>query len=131
MIKERSDIDGLKPIVLDSALLENLFYILLGKPQQKQLSGDGKSGPAEFGCDQVIIVRDQESKKRVPSVLQHALCLTVYECKGLEFEDVILYNFFTDAPQSVSDQWKLMSSLVVEKVPKRATPEKVEEQEGN
>jgi DNA helicase IV len=24
------------------------------------------------------------------------LCLTVYEAKGLEFDDVILYNFFCE-----------------------------------
>jgi hypothetical protein len=106
LIKERSDIDGLKPIVLDSSLLENLFYILLGKQKSSDpssLLNGGAGGPAEFGCDQVIIVRDQESKKKVPQVLQHALCLSVYECKGLEFEDVILYNFFTDAPEDIHD----------------------------
>lgn len=53
--------------------------------------------PLEFGCNQVIIVRDQESKEKLPSVLQHALVLTVYEAKGLEFDDVILYNFFSDS----------------------------------
>lgn len=110
--------------MLDSSLLENLFYLLVGKAQEK----GGKTGPAEFGCDQVIIVRDQESKKRVPSVLQHALCLTVYECKGLEFEDVILYNFFTDAPKSVSEQWKLLSMLQVERVAKAPA---AKDQEGN
>jgi len=26
-----------------------------------------------------------------------ALVLTVYEAKGLEFDDVLLYNFFTDS----------------------------------
>jgi superfamily I DNA/RNA helicase len=29
--KENSPIDGLKPIILDSHLLDSLFYILLGK----------------------------------------------------------------------------------------------------
>ena len=33
LIKERSTIDGLKPIILDSNLLESLFYVLLGKSQ--------------------------------------------------------------------------------------------------
>jgi len=28
-------------------------------------------------------------------MLQHALCLTIYEAKGLEFNDVILFNFFS------------------------------------
>jgi hypothetical protein len=37
-----------------------------------------KKPPLEFGCDQVIIVRDQESKAKIPAMLQHALCLTIY-----------------------------------------------------
>jgi len=48
-------------------------------------------------------------------MLQHALCLTVYECKGLEFEDVILYNFFNDAPDNIREQWKLINYLQIEK----------------
>jgi superfamily I DNA/RNA helicase len=34
------------------------------------------------------------------------LCLTVYEAKGLEFDDVILFNFFEDS--KCGSQWKLM-----------------------
>lgn len=30
-------------------------------------------------------------------MLKNALILTIYEAKGLEFNDVILYNFFNDA----------------------------------
>ena len=30
-------------------------------------------------------------------MLKHALVLTIYEAKGLEFNDVLLYNFFNDA----------------------------------
>jgi len=63
--------------------------------------GDGPNAlekpPIEFGCNQVIIVRDQEAKEKLPAVLKHALCLTVYEAKGLEFDQVILYNFFSDS----------------------------------
>ena len=45
----------------------------------------------------MIIVRDQESKKQVPIFMRDLLCLTVYEAKGLEFDDVILFNFFNDS----------------------------------
>ena len=41
-----------------------------------------------------MIVREQSQKDRVPDFLKSMLCLTVYEAKGLEFDDVILYNFF-------------------------------------
>jgi len=29
--------------------------------------------------------------------MRNMLCLTVYECKGLEFDEVILFNFFQDS----------------------------------
>ncbi len=48
------------------------------------------------------------------------LCLTVYECKGLEFDEVILFNFFQDS-KCVS-QWKLLNDVIAtEKVVKRKT----------
>lgn len=37
------------------------------------------------------------------------LCLTVYEAKGLEFDDVILFNFFEDS--KCSTQWKVLGDL--------------------
>jgi hypothetical protein len=70
-----------------------------------------KKSPLEFGCDQVIIVRDQDSKCKIPAMLQHALCLTIYEAKGLEFNDVILFNFFQESP--CPDKWSLLKSLNV------------------
>ncbi|KAL2923663.1 TPR and ankyrin repeat-containing protein 1 [Bienertia sinuspersici] len=37
---------------------------------------------------------------------QHALVLTVLDCKGLEFEDVLLYNFFGSSP--LKEQWRVI-----------------------
>lgn len=37
------------------------------------------------------------AKEKIPEELELALVLTVYEAKGLEFDDVLLYNFFTDS----------------------------------
>ena len=70
--------------------------------------------PLEFGCDQAIIVRNQQAKENLPSFLKHALCLTIYETKGLEFDDVILYNFFTNS--EVPEEWNLLKSLKVEEI---------------
>ena len=61
----------------------------------------------------MILVRDQKSKSFIPKVLQHALCLTIYEAKGLEFDDVILFNFFTDS-QTPSQKWNLLNSLRID-----------------
>lgn len=38
-------------------------------------------------------------------MLKHALILTIYEAKGLDFDDVILYNFFNDS----SNEWNIFS----------------------
>ena len=37
------------------------------------------------------------------------LCLTVYEAKGLEFDDVILFNFFEDS--KCGSQWNLLKDI--------------------
>jgi len=56
-------------------------------------------------------VRDQESKLQVPEFMRDMLCLTVYEAKGLEFDDVILFNFFRDS--KCDSQWKLLNDVIV------------------
>lgn len=72
----------------------------------------------QFGCDRVVIVRDQESKARLPLFMKNMLCLTVYECKGLEFEEVVLFNFFQDS--QCKGQWDLLKDIVIsQKVTKR------------
>lgn len=94
--KERSNIDGMKPIVIAENDLGFLFDLLSG-----QTADSSEQVPLEFGCNQVIIVKDDDSKKRLPLLLQHAICLTIYEAKGLEFDDVILFDFFADSKCSV------------------------------
>lgn len=50
---------------------------------------------AKFGADQVIIVRDTDDKKKLKAAIgEFALILTIMESKGMEFEDVLLYDFF-------------------------------------
>ena len=50
----------------------------------------------------MIIVQTNEAKKRIPEALKAGIVLTVFEAKGLEFDDVLLYDFFKDSPVSVS-----------------------------
>lgn len=120
--KEKSNIDGPKPILLADIDQEVLFCLLFGVENYKsQMHSAGSQGgllnrqPIEFGCNQVILVRDQKSKENLPPLLQHALCLTIYEAKGLEFDDVILYNFFSDS--SIEEfNWGLLNFLELEEV---------------
>lgn len=104
MAKETSMIDGPKPKIINSSDHLHLFYVLFGF--EKNLS----RSDIQFGCNQVIIVRNQEAKEKMHPLLSHALCLTVFEAKGLEFDDVILYNFFTDSEVS-NEKWRILSNI--------------------
>lgn len=66
------------------------------------------SNKPQFGCNQVVIVRDQSQKETVPTYLKSMLCLTVYEAKGLEFDDVILFNFFNSG-EILPQHWKFIN----------------------
>jgi hypothetical protein len=46
----------------------------------------------------------------LPEIFKNMLCLSVYEAKGLEFDDVILYNFFHLGDVS-NAAWKLLNDI--------------------
>lgn len=80
--------DGPKPSFLCGGEIGPIFHLLFGEH-----SGERQ----QFGAKQVIIVRDDSCKNTLPEELKPCLCLTVFEAKGLEFDDVILFNFFKDS----------------------------------
>ncbi|NXS59394.1 TRNK1 protein, partial [Brachypteracias leptosomus] len=92
--------DGPKPTVLESCSVSDLAILLRGNKRKTQ--------PIEFGAHQVVLVANQTAKEKIPEELSLALVLTIYEAKGLEFDDVLLYNFFTDS--EASKEWKMISS---------------------
>lgn len=54
-----------------------------------------------FGGERVILVRDDQSQQELQSkVKDSALVLSILQSKGMEFEDVFLYDFFTTTPYS-------------------------------
>lgn len=54
---------------------------------------------AEFGAEQVILVRDEMAKAKLQDQIGSiALVLTILQSKGMEFNDVILWNFFSESP---------------------------------
>ncbi|MCL7037206.1 hypothetical protein MKW94_023327, partial [Papaver nudicaule] len=60
-----------------------------------------------FGAEQVILVRDESARKEIlEQIGKQALVLTIVECKGLEFQDVLLYNFFGTSP--LKNQWRVV-----------------------
>ena len=57
------------------------------------------AGTTDFGAEQVILVRDAHMKSSLQDQIGDvALILTILESKGMEFDDVILWNFFTECP---------------------------------
>uniref|UniRef100_A0A6I8QS52 Tetratricopeptide repeat and ankyrin repeat containing 1 n=1 Tax=Xenopus tropicalis TaxID=8364 RepID=A0A6I8QS52_XENTR len=93
--------DGPKPTVLESCSVSDLAILLRGNKRKAQ--------PIEFGAHQVILVKNESAKERIPEELSLALVLTIYEAKGLEFDDVLLYNFFTDS--EAFKEWRIISTF--------------------
>lgn len=71
-------------------------------------SGDNNK-TSEFGSDQVILVRDVETQNKIKSICgSNALVLTVYECKGMEFSDILIYDFFSSSP--MGKKWRVIAN---------------------
>ncbi|PWA96126.1 uvrD-like Helicase, ATP-binding domain, P-loop containing nucleoside triphosphate hydrolase [Artemisia annua] len=97
---EVSLISGEAPLLLESGNDENAIMTIFGG------SGSGEHNVG-FGAEQVILVRDDYAKSEVCEFVgKNALVLTILECKGLEFQDVLLYNFFGTSP--LKDQWRVI-----------------------
>ena len=80
---------GPTPVVLDACHVSDLALVLRSNKRE--------SSTIEFGAHQVIIVQSEEAKKSIPDILKTGIVLTVFESKGLEFDDVLLYDFFKDS----------------------------------
>jgi superfamily I DNA/RNA helicase len=77
-------------------------------------STDEDAEDSAFGAKSVmvILVRDEEMRATIqPEVGDSALVLTILESKGMEFENVFLYNFFATTPHG-SDYQILEPPLV-------------------
>ncbi|KDQ17181.1 hypothetical protein BOTBODRAFT_185909 [Botryobasidium botryosum FD-172 SS1] len=78
---------------------------------EKFLNGRGDS-PIEFGAQQCIIVRSADVRDKLRDQIGRIACImTPYEAKGLEFNDVLLYNFFSDSHASHSEWGVVLNSF--------------------
>nr|XP_043619857.1 uncharacterized protein LOC122591668 [Erigeron canadensis] len=104
---ETSLISGEAPVLLESSDNENAIVTIFG--------GSGSGGEiVSFGADQVILVCDDCVKIEISEYVgKNALVLTILECKGLEFQDVLLYNFFGTSP--LKDQWRVIYGYMKER----------------
>ena len=88
--------EGPRPILLDSSrdLVVELFY------------NEGVK-ICDFGAEQVILVRDDDTKQKLMTVTnRRALILTIVEAKGMEFTDCLVYNFFKGSP--LLNDWRVL-----------------------
>ncbi|KDN37508.1 hypothetical protein RSAG8_10107, partial [Rhizoctonia solani AG-8 WAC10335] len=73
-----------------------------------QFLRDQEDVKIDFGANQVILVRNDAARNALRSqVGDIGLVLTLYESKGLEFNDVLLYNFFEDSVAS-DTTWRIV-----------------------
>lgn len=101
--KDQGLFEGPKPVLLESCSFGDLAMILRGNRRQ--------SSRIEFGAHQVILVASEEARAQMPDALKQGLILTIYESKGLEFDDVLVYNFFKDSQVSESLEWSYNAPL--------------------
>ena len=87
--KDEGMFRGQIPVLIESCEVSDLALILSTNKRE--------ASAIEFGAHQVILVQSKEAKENLPDILQGAIVLTIFESKGLEFDDVLLYNFFTDS----------------------------------
>ena len=87
--KDKGLFEGPRPVLLESCSPTDLAMILQGNQRQ--------SSRIEFGAHQVVLVASNEAREALPDELSQGLVMTIYEAKGLEFDDVLIYNFFKDS----------------------------------
>ncbi|KAH9698658.1 UvrD-like helicase ATP-binding domain-containing protein [Citrus sinensis] len=104
---ETSLIYGEPPVLLESRDDENAVIKIFGN------SGDAGGNMVGFGAEQVILVRDDCVRKEISNyVRKQALVLTILESKGLEFQDVLLYDFFGSSP--IKNLWRVVYEYMKE-----------------
>ncbi|KAJ0038642.1 hypothetical protein Pint_21976 [Pistacia integerrima] len=104
---ETTMIYGESPILLKPGNGENAIMKIFGK------SGNVGGDVVGFGAEQVILVRDDCARKFISDCVRNqALVLTIVESKGLEFQDVLLFNFFGSS--HLKNQWRVIYEYMKE-----------------
>ncbi|KAL9962912.1 hypothetical protein ACROYT_G032063 [Oculina patagonica] len=104
--KDQGQLVGPKPVLLGSCSESDLAIILRGNQR--------KTATIEFGAHQAILVKSNEARERLPDEMRHALVLTIYEAKGLEFDDVLVYNFFKDLQANIKSIWGVVTQYLLD-----------------
>ncbi|XP_056000419.1 uncharacterized protein LOC125653487 isoform X3 [Ostrea edulis] len=87
--KDSGMLDGPKPVIVLEKRLSDLPKIL--NKNQRHTSD------IELGAHQAILVMNEMTKQRAETVFSKCLVITIDRAKGLEFDDVLLFNFFKES----------------------------------
>ncbi|XP_062105588.1 uncharacterized protein LOC133817181 isoform X2 [Humulus lupulus] len=99
---ETSMVPGEAPIIVQYKKNENAIIKLFGR-----CDNNSSRNAISFGAEQVILVRDETSRQSIKDIVgKQALIVTILECKDLEFQDVMLYNFFGSS--LLRKKWRLI-----------------------
>ncbi|XP_052085613.1 uncharacterized protein LOC127723124 [Mytilus californianus] len=99
---------GPKPVLLETVSSNWLSLILCENHRE--------TSKIEFGAHQAILVVNDKARNNIPDEMKSGLVLTLYEAKGLEFDDVLLYNIFTDS--EATKEWRVVLSFLEKLVQK-------------
>eukprot|EP00058_Branchiostoma_floridae_P027802 XP_002613293.1 hypothetical protein BRAFLDRAFT_118709 [Branchiostoma floridae] len=102
--KDRGIMEGPRPLLLQGCSQKDLVTLLQGNRRA--------TSTIEFGAHQVVLVANNEAKEDMPDVFRGSLVLTIYESKGLEFDDVLLYNIFKDS--QANEEWRVVLTRMEE-----------------
>jgi len=92
MEKERGQYEGTIPTLFVGLGADVLAQRMVGLT-------DVFGSVADFGAEQVILVRDDIMKEKVQGEIgEVALVLSILDSKGMEFDDVFLLDFFSFSP---------------------------------
>ena len=85
-------------------------YFLKGLTDNNLFLEDEKANiNISFSVNHCVICRNNDVVKKLNEKYKNKIfCSTVYESKGLEYEIVILYNFFKDSLPFVNEIWKFI-----------------------
>ena len=104
MKPESSLVFGPKPIFLESQLGGDNMIAQLFQNES------GAQNMVDFGAEQVILVRDEIAKElTLAKCGQNALVITALESKGMEFDDVLIVNFFSSSP--FKNEWRVIENF--------------------
>ncbi|KAF8261742.1 hypothetical protein EI94DRAFT_1745299 [Lactarius quietus] len=110
--EEKGIVNGIKPVFFSGWDQDNVRY-------ESFLFGTA-GNQIEFGAQQCILVRNDVAREKLRNQVGNiGLIMTLYESKGLEFNDVLLYNFFEDSTVDVS-HWRVVLNAI-----ERARREKI------